>query len=296
MKVLLADINGLLHTMNGVGGAVGFGNPHAAEDVIDLTHADHVQSIILHGVQDSLPCRRYCIIVPIAGADEFTLFSPHIRSGDHTPNTPLILHSQFSGNLTTAVEIHQVEGLLIAADLHDRVCRGVHDHGSGLDLLLTQFFDNGRAAGALVANDPLPAALFQFPDQFLREAGLRKCVEWLFGQNAHHFPMAGHGILAVAGLSKSRISGQRSLHRLYIPCRMEIQHSQLLQIRDIQCPHPVKNMTEGIHIHISEPCGVGHCPNSQGIQHDYKDSMILFHSLYLLSIVLLAARIIRSEA
>ncbi len=52
-KVLLTDINRLLHTMNRTGGMQTFGNSFSAENVMNLPNADHIISRICKCIQCS---------------------------------------------------------------------------------------------------------------------------------------------------------------------------------------------------------------------------------------------------
>ena len=81
----------------------------------------HIISGILQGIQRRLSCGFQSIIMAVACPFEFAALFAHIGSCDNTANSPLIPHSQFSGNLTVMIQGLKSHGFLIAADLKHRI-------------------------------------------------------------------------------------------------------------------------------------------------------------------------------
>ena len=105
MEILLRHINGLLHPMDRALGFISFRNTLAHENIIDLTDGNHIQSCILHSIQRSRSKWLQCIIMTVAGSDKLAFFLTYIWSGNDTAYFPLVFHSQFSGDLTAAIQL-----------------------------------------------------------------------------------------------------------------------------------------------------------------------------------------------
>ena len=156
---------------------------------------------------------------------EFSFFLTDIWSGNDTSDTPFILHRDFSGDFTAAVQIFQIKRFFISADLQYRICRSINDHGSCIDFFFSKFINNRCSAGALVTDYFFAASFFQFCNQFRWESCICEGNERLFCFDTHHLPMTGHRILSIAHFSKTTISSQRFFNRLHISCRMQIHQT-----------------------------------------------------------------------
>ena len=199
----------------------------------------------------------------VAGSLEFPFFLSDIRSCNDSSNSPLILKCQFSGNLTTAIQIGKIKRFLISTDLQYRVGRSIYDHCSCIDFFFTQFFDDLCSTCTLISNDALTAPFLKLINQFLRKSGFCKGFKWFLCIDSHHFPMSGHRILAIASFRNPHITSQRFLYAFHSASFMQIQHSKLLKIRNIQFSHFIQDMTKSIHTVITKFFRIRHRSDSK---------------------------------
>ena len=72
----------------------------------------------------------------VAGALELALLPAHVGTGNDAAYTPFLPGKRnLTGNLTAAVKILQIESLLIAANLQNRIGGSVDDHRASVNLL-----------------------------------------------------------------------------------------------------------------------------------------------------------------
>ena len=142
------------------------------------------------------------------------------------------------------------------------------------DLLLTEFVEDLRAAGRLVANDHTSGSAGELVDQLLREAVLRKGLKRLRDVQPHHLPVPRHRVLAVARLAQLSVVRKRLLRRRDAMKALQIRHAEPLQIRDLQRIEMRRDVAEGICPRITERRGIRHRPNPQRIDYNRKYSSI----------------------
>ena len=164
----------------------------------------------------------------VAGAHELSLFLSHIRPRNDTAHAPFFLHGDLPGDLAAPVKLLQAEGLLVAADLQHRVRRCIYDHVAGGDLFFCQLIQDLCTAGALISNDRPAGPFLQFFYKLRRKSRICKGLKGLGGMNAHHFPVAGHGVLSVAHLPHDHTVAQR----LFLRC----QPGKAAKVCDPQLP------------------------------------------------------------
>lgn len=113
-------------------------------------------------------------------------------------------HKQAARNAAPVVELLDRHNALVARDLEHAVGARVDDREAGLHVELTEFLDDRRAARRLVGEGLGPDSSFEFSDERNREAnGVSR--EGFGGVNAHHFPVASHGILAHTELAEAAV-------------------------------------------------------------------------------------------
>ena len=274
VEFFLCDLNGLLHPVDAALRLPGAGDAVAVEDILDLPDAPHVQARVLQCVQRRGVRRFQSIVVAVRCADELARLFPDVGAGDDPAHLPLLAHGQLPGDLTVPVQVFQSGGLLISADLEHGIRRGVYDQLAFIDLLLCHLIQDLCAAGRLVPDDLLSCPLLQLRDELRRETVLRKGLEGLFGVDAHHLPVSGHGILAAALLPEDAVASQRRGDRLHLGELLQIADPQLPEIRDLQMGGRVRDMAQSIRTVISEIRGILRASDPQGIQHDDKDPLI----------------------
>ena len=115
----------------------------------------------------------------VAGALEFPPALSHVGAGDNTAHLPFIPHGQLPGDLAAPVQLRQIKGLLIAADLQDGIRGGIDNHMARGNLFLRQFLQNDGAAGTLIADDLVAGAPLQLCHQFRRKPVVREGNERL---------------------------------------------------------------------------------------------------------------------
>ena len=174
-EVALRHRNGLLHTVHGAFGLLRLGDAFSNENIIDFSNGNHIKSGVFQDIERRASGRFDGIIVPIACAYKFTALFADIWPRNDTSDFPLVTHRDFSCNLTAAIQLLQIKGLLIAADLQHRIRRGIHNHMPCGNFFLAQLVQNDRAARALVANALVPCLSFQLCNQLRWKTGVRKC-------------------------------------------------------------------------------------------------------------------------
>ena len=102
-------------------GMIAFCYPFSHKDIVNLSNGNHIISGILQGIQRRQSGGFQRIIMAVTGPFEFAALFAHIGSCDNTANSPLIPHSQFSGNLTVMIQGLKSHGFLIATDLKHRI-------------------------------------------------------------------------------------------------------------------------------------------------------------------------------
>ena len=213
----------------------------------------------------------------VAGTLELAFLLAHIGSCNDTAHFPLITHGDLAGNLAAAVQFLQSKGLFIAADLQHRVRRGVYNHVPRGNLFFCQFIQNLCAAGALVSDDYSAGTGRQFIQQFLGKSRICERLEGRGNMESHHLPVAGHGILAGAGLMQIAIIAQRALHGIHLLKGMQIRQTQLLKIRDSELLHRLGDMPQRIGSRIAVSRCIRQRTGTQRIDNDGKNALILPH-------------------
>ena len=227
-EILPGSFNGLLHSVNRAFGFQRPGDAFSIENIFDLTDGNDIQTAVLQCVQGGLTVGLQRIVMTVAGSYKFTLLPTHIGSCDHPSYLPLIAHGDLAGDLTAAIQFLKAESLFVAADLQYRVGGSVDDHMAGGNFFFRQFVQNFCAAGTLIADDLSSGTLFQLGYQLRREAGFRKGAERCCDMKAHHFPMAGHCILAIAHFPQLSIVSQRFFNRRYLLKIAQVGQPQFL--------------------------------------------------------------------
>ena len=263
MKIFCTDFCCLLHPLDRTVRMIGFCDSLTTENIIDLSNTDHIQPCILQCVQSCSACWFEGIIMTVAGSLKFPFFLSDIRSCNDSSNSPLIFKCQFSGNLTAAIQIGKIKCFLISTNLQYRVSRGIYDHRTCIDFLFTKFFNDLCSTCTLISNDTFAASFLKFIDQFLGKSGFCKGFKWFLCIDSHHFPMSGHRILAIASFRNPHITSQRFLYAFHSAAFMQIQHSKLLKIRNIQFSHFIQDMTKGIHTFITKFFRIRHRSDSK---------------------------------
>ena len=144
------------------------------------------------------------------------------------------------------------------------------------NLLLSQLLKYLRAAGAFVADYFASGKPLQLSYKLRGEAGISEGAKGRGDMQAHHLPVACHGVLAVAGLlqnhavSKGAVIGREPMEGA------EIGKPKATEIGDAEpcCPG---YMPQGVGTLVAELTGVRHCPYSQGVYHNDKNAFILSH-------------------
>ena len=170
MKLFLCNFDSLLHPMHRVFGFKSLRDTLSIKNVFNFSDGNHIQSGILQSIQRCFSEWLQRIIMTVAGSLKFTFLLSHIRSGNHSANFPLILHGDFSRNLTAAIKFLQTKGLLIAANLQHRICRCIHDHVSCRNFFLRKLLQNLRSACTFIADHFSSGSSFQLLDQLWRKS------------------------------------------------------------------------------------------------------------------------------
>ena len=153
---------------------------------------------------------------------------------------------------------------------------------SGGNFLLTKFIQNLCAAGALIADHLMPGSSFQLRDQFRRKSCLSERDKRLFCLQAHHLPVACHGVLSPAGLIEFCVICQRMFYRFYSLQRVKIGNSQLLHIGNRKSLHMRGNVPKSICPCITKLLRIHGTAHPQGIYNDHKHSSESFFTFHLL--------------
>ena len=82
------------------------------------------------------------------------------------------------------------------------------------------------------------------------------------------------------------ITSHRFCSFFHVSSTVEIQHSQLLQVWDLQGSHLIQDMSKSIYPYISELFRIRHSSDTQRIQDNHKNSVVLFHLRLPLSIII----------
>ena len=170
-----------------------------AENILNLSHADHIIPLFLQYIQGGPPIRLNGIVMTIGRPLKFALPGSGIGPCNYPANLPFIFHGHLSCDLTIMIQILKSHGFLISADLQNRIRRSIHDHVSRCDLMFAVFLQDFCPAGGFITYNLPAAPFFQLSDQFLRETVLRKCLKWFCYIESHHLPMTGHRVLSYTG-------------------------------------------------------------------------------------------------
>ena len=289
-EITLRDLVRLLHPVNAALRFVRFRQTAAVENIVDLSHRDHVVSGFLEGVQRRLSEGLECVVVTIRSAPEAARLRSDVGPRDNASDLPFVLHRKLSCNLAAAVQLVEAEAVLVRRDLQDRVRRCVDDHAVVTDLFFTELIQDLRAAGALVSDRLMAGRPLQRVHQLLREACVSEGLEGCDGLQSRHFPVAAHRILAAAGfVEPDPVSFRRNVRRLFF-CRMKREQSEFFEIRDIQRSRSFLNMAEGIGAFVSESSRILPVPDPHRVDDDRKNAFVfiifVIHFTHILSLSL----------
>jgi len=271
----LGGIDRLLHAVDGTDGMDGFRYAVGIEDIVNLADGDDVVSVFLKDIEGCLSERLDGIIPPVGGADKFALVHSHIRTRDDAPDLPFVLHRDLPRDLAAAVEIVEVEGLFISADLQNGIGGRVDNHLVVVDFLFAELVQDLGAGSRLISDDFLTAFFFEFFNELRREAVFGKGDERTRRIEPHHFPVAGHGILAVAllghpaGIAARIFPGRIPRHGL------QVRQAERDEVRDEEGPELFGNVSERVGPLVSEIRRVRRVPDSHGIDDDDENAIIL---------------------
>ena len=84
-------------------------------------------------------------------------------------------------------------------------------------LFFCQFIQNSGAAGAFIADNGPSGTSGQLIYKFLWKSRISKGYKGLGGMNSHHLPVACHGILTLAFLTKDAVITQGLICRRHLP-------------------------------------------------------------------------------
>ena len=96
---------------------------------------------------------------------------------------------------------------------------------------------------------------------------------------AHHFPMSGHGVLAVAGLLQNHPAAQGLGLRLQAVQGAQVAEAQPPQAGDVQA-RCFRDMAQRVGALVAEFFRVRHSADPQRVYHDKKNPLILIHNHY----------------
>ena len=272
-------------------GLVGLGQAFAVEDVEDLTNGDALVASVLHSVQSGAAEGLQSVVMTVSGTLELALLLADVGTGDDTADHPLGLQSDFTSDLAAAVQLVQAEGLFVAADLQNGVGGGVNDHVAGSDLFFSQLVQDLGAGGGLVADDDAAGTCGQFIQQFLGEASLGEGLEGHGDVQAHHFPVAGHGVLTGGCFVQVCVVAHGLLSGSDLSNGVQVSHTQLLQVGDDEIHALIltilSDVAQGIGTGIAVLCCIGQSANAQRVHNNSEyavklchDKPILYSSVY----------------
>ena len=127
-KLFLSNINSLLHSMYRGLRFICLGNSLSIKNIFDFSYGNHVKALLLQGIQCCFSVGLQGIIMSVAGTLKLPFFLPHIGSGNDTPYLPFVLHGNFSGDFTAAVQLFKAKGFFISANLQNRIRGGIDNH------------------------------------------------------------------------------------------------------------------------------------------------------------------------
>ena len=194
---------------------VGLSQTLAVKNIVYLTNGHHIISRVLKGVEGSPSIWLQRIIMAVGGAPELALLHAGIGPGNDASHLPFIPQGQFPGNLAVVIQVVKSHGLLVAAYLKHGISGSIYDQMAFPNLLLRQFIQDFRSAGALVADDFTSGPLLQLVYQFLRKTVAGKCLEGRGHKKPHHLPVSRHGVLATASLLQTHVTSQGVFCRLH---------------------------------------------------------------------------------
>lgn len=148
-----------------------------------------------HGV-DQVEWRvKRKVLAPI-GTEKGTR-RPGEGAGDHALDA-VRSGAKFARNAAHRVQALYRHNVFVASDLEDTVRARIEDGLAGRHVLRPEFLNDCRSAGGPVAKDANANALLKSLHKVGRKsAGVSR--KRAGDQDAHHFPVAGHGVLAPFG-------------------------------------------------------------------------------------------------
>ena len=253
----------------------GAGDALSGENIADLTHADHVHTGVLDGVQHSGGGRSQGKVPTVSGTGEVRILSRE-GAGDDTAHAVLTLQN-LSCHTAVFVQLLHRNNILVGSDLEHAVRRSIDDQIARFHVLFSVVPDHLRAGIGLIAKHAAAGSLTELGEHFLRESvgigGHRP-----LGHDAGEFPMARGGILAPGFLP------QAHTHRFANGALTQPFHA--LDLAHTQMAHRIGteggsagNTAEGIAIrHVTECLRIRCGTDTQGVQNDQKYPFDISHS------------------
>ena len=253
---------------------VAFGQTPVTENILDLAHAHGDYTVSFQYVQQCFP-GGFQREIPAAGrAGEVAL----ARAGEGARNDPahgMVAHQHFPGNAADAVQLFHGDHVLMAGDLKHAVTGGIHDRAAGAHMFFAQFVQNGGAAGGIIAQCLAADAAFKLVHYVLGEAvGIGR--ERLVQLQAHHFPVAGGGILTCGDLDGPAERARRFLRhgitQPFDPAKAHFFHIRQVRMRLFP------DMAQRIRPHVAVLVRVRQCACADAVQNDHNHAL---HCLFL---------------
>ena len=279
VEILLHKVDQRIHAGRVAGSVIDFCEPFMGKNVLDLADADGFQPGLHDGLRQRASAGGHGKIAPAARALESARLADK-GTGNHAPNAQIPLE-HLPGNATELVQLLNREQFLMAGNLENAVAAGVNNRRMIPHVLRAQLLQDDGAGSGLVADTLVPDRLFIGIHEFLRET-VREGRECAGDPHAGDFPVAGSGVLSLAGLpSPPPGAGYRPVPAVSGCLNIAKAHSRHVgQVR----MSGSDDMSQGIGTGISVFRGVRRFPRADSIQYCQKNTTHFYLSFSIFSL------------
>src|ERR1022692_4635482 len=184
---------------------------------------------------------------------------------------PTSAAQNLTGGFADFVELPQRDHFFVRGHLENTVGGSVNDGRTGAHVFRAEFLNDLSAGGGLVAERMAPDAPLEFLHDFRRKAVWAK-RKWLFEMDAHHFPMAGGGVLPGRSQRASAVSTGGRRGGRDAGQRLDISEAECGHVRQMQAAKP-RDVAQCIGARrVAERRCVGHGANAYTIEDDPDDA------------------------
>src|SRR5450432_1417608 len=217
----------LRHAFGVVRGLGGFADTPAQEDIENLADTVDEDAAVVELIEQHALGRRHGVIMAIGGAREITGRADE-RPRNHAADF-VRAAQDFARGFAHLVKFPKRDHLFVRGDLEDAIGGRVDNGRPRAHVVGAQLLDDLGAGSRPVTQRTAAGPPLELAYDLGRKT-VRKKREWFGEMDAHHFPMAGSGVLTRRGQRAFSVCGRGLRNRREAGERLDVAQAQARQV------------------------------------------------------------------